>query len=151
MVIVYIGLGSNLFEPKKQVTRAVEELKNLPRSKFVKASSLYSSKPMGPKDQPNYINAIVAIETRLMPIELLNYTQEIEKKRGRLRKNEHWGPRILDLDVILFGNETINSERLTVPHYGIKDRKFVLYPLLEIVPDLQLPDGTKLRTLLKSS
>ena len=149
MITAYIAVGSNLADPVSQANLAIETLKSLPQSKFIAASKLYSSTPMGPQNQPDYINAVVAIETELTPIELLNCTQAIEQEQGRVRKDERWGPRTLDLDIILYGNEVIDSERLTVPHYGMKEREFVLYPLAEIAPSLQLPDGTELNELLK--
>ncbi|MGR5555392.1 2-amino-4-hydroxy-6-hydroxymethyldihydropteridine diphosphokinase [Vibrio fortis] len=149
MITAYIAVGSNLADPVSQANLAIETLKSLPQSKFIATSKLYSSTPMGPQNQPDYINAVVAIETELTPIELLNCTQAIEQEQGRVRKDERWGPRTLDLDIILYGNEVIDSERLTVPHYGMKEREFVLYPLAEIAPSLQLPDGTGLSELLK--
>ena len=149
MITAYIAVGSNLADPESQANLAIETLKSLPQSKFIATSKLYSSTPMGPQNQPDYINAVVAIETELTPIELLNCTQAIEQEQGRVRKDERWGPRTLDLDIILYGNEVIDSERLTVPHYGMKEREFVLYPLAEIAPSLQLPDGTELSELLK--
>lgn len=149
MITAYIAIGSNLGDPVAQAERAIEALKQIPKSEFIAASRLYSSTPMGPHDQPDYINAVVAIKTDLTAIELLDSTQAIEQKQGRVRKEERWGPRTLDLDIILFGNEMIESERLTVPHYGMKQREFVLYPLAEIAPDLTLPDGTEINELLK--
>ncbi|CAV19688.1 2-amino-4-hydroxy-6-hydroxymethyldihydropteridine diphosphokinase [Vibrio atlanticus] len=149
MITAYIAVGSNLADPVSQANLAIETLKNLPRTTFVATSQLYSSTPMGPKNQPDYINAVVAIKTELTPIELLDCTQKIEQEQGRVRKDERWGPRTLDLDIVLYGNEVIDSERLTVPHYGMKEREFVLYPLAEIAPSLQLPDGTELTELLK--
>lgn len=149
MITAYIAVGSNLADPVSQANLAIDTLKSLPQSKFIATSKLYSSTPMGPQNQPDYINAVVAIETELTPIELLNCTQAIEQEQGRVRKDERWGPRTLDLDIILYGNEVIDSERLTVPHYGMKEREFVLYPLAEIAPSLQLPDGTELSELLK--
>jgi 2-amino-4-hydroxy-6-hydroxymethyldihydropteridine diphosphokinase len=149
MITAYIAVGSNLADPVSQANLAIETLKNLPRTTFVAASQLYSSTPMGPQNQPDYINAVVAIKTELTPIELLDCTQKIEQEQGRVRKDERWGPRTLDLDIVLYGNEVIDSERLTVPHYGMKEREFVLYPLSEIAPSLQLPDGTELTELLK--
>ncbi|ARP37355.1 MULTISPECIES: 2-amino-4-hydroxy-6-hydroxymethyldihydropteridine diphosphokinase [Vibrio] len=149
MITAYIAVGSNLADPVSQANLAIETLKNLPRSTFVATSQLYSSTPMGPQNQPDYINAVVAIKTELTPIELLDCTQKIEQEQGRVRKDERWGPRTLDLDIVLYGNEVIDSERLTVPHYGMKEREFVLYPLAEIAPSLQLPDGTELTELLK--
>ncbi|CAH0538706.1 2-amino-4-hydroxy-6-hydroxymethyldihydropteridine diphosphokinase [Vibrio marisflavi] len=148
MITSYIAIGSNLADPVAQATQAIEALKRLPRSVFVKASMLYSSTPMGPQDQPDYINAVVEIATELNPLDLLDQTQKIENEHGRVRKSERWGPRTLDLDIILYGDQKVNSERLTIPHYGMKEREFVLYPLAEIAPDLTLPDGTPLQKLL---
>ncbi|EGQ7832446.1 TPA: 2-amino-4-hydroxy-6-hydroxymethyldihydropteridine diphosphokinase [Vibrio vulnificus] len=148
MITAYIAIGSNLADPVVQAKSAIEALKQLPKSRFLCASQLYSSTPMGPQNQPDYINAVAAIETELTPLELLDCTQAIELKQGRVRKEERWGPRTLDLDIILYGDEVIDSERLTVPHYGMKEREFVLYPLAEIAPNLTLPDGTELSQLL---
>lgn len=149
MISVFIAVGSNLSDPVSQANAAIDALKQLPKSEFVKTSSLYSSTPMGPKNQPDYINAVVEIKTELTPLELLDCTQAIELEQGRVRKEERWGPRTLDLDLILYGNEVIDSERLVVPHYGMKEREFVLYPLAEIAPNLTLPCGTRLEDLLK--
>ncbi|EGU34962.1 2-amino-4-hydroxy-6-hydroxymethyldihydropteridine pyrophosphokinase [Vibrio sp. N418] len=150
MITAYIAVGSNMADPVAQANSAIEALKQLPRSEFIQASMLYSSTPMGPQNQPDYINAVVAIQTELTPLELLDCTQAIELEQGRVRKDERWGPRTLDLDIILYGNEEIDSERLTVPHYGMREREFVLYPLAEIAPNLTLPDGTELAQLLHS-
>ncbi|MGF1747348.1 2-amino-4-hydroxy-6-hydroxymethyldihydropteridine diphosphokinase [Vibrio cionasavignyae] len=149
MITCYIAVGSNLSDPVAQALDAMEALKSLPKSSVIQCSSLYSSTPMGPANQPDYINAVVKIQTELTPLELLDCTQAIELEQGRVRKDERWGPRTLDLDLILYGNEVIDSERLTIPHYGMKEREFVLYPLAEITPNLQLPDGTELTSLLK--
>ncbi|EJB8571679.1 2-amino-4-hydroxy-6-hydroxymethyldihydropteridine diphosphokinase [Vibrio parahaemolyticus] len=149
MITAYIAVGSNLADPVSQAQQAIEALKTLTNSEFVQASSLYSSTPMGPQNQPDYINAVVAIKTNLTPLELLDCTQAIEQEQGRVRKDERWGPRTLDLDIVLYGNEVINSERLIVPHYGMREREFVLYPLAEIAPSLQLPDGTEVSELLE--
>lgn len=148
MITVYIAIGSNLADPVAQAKRAIEALKQLPKSRFLCASQLYSSTPMGPQNQPDYINAVAVIETELTPLQLLDCTQAIELDQGRVRKEERWGPRTLDLDILLYGDEVIDSERLTIPHYGMKEREFVLYPLAEIAPNLTLPDGTELSQLL---
>ncbi len=148
MIRTYIAIGSNLGDPVAQAQTAIEALYHLPNSQVVSVSSLYSSTPMGPQNQPDYINAVVAIDTTLAPLELLNHTQAIELEQGRVRKDERWGPRTLDLDIILYGDLQHHCERLTVPHYGMKVREFVLYPLAEINPDLVLPDHTSLCTLL---
>ncbi|NHB94208.1 2-amino-4-hydroxy-6-hydroxymethyldihydropteridine diphosphokinase [Photorhabdus cinerea] len=149
MARVYIALGSNLAKPVQQVKNALAALKELPETEFITCSSLYRTKPMGPQDQPDFLNAVVALETTLEPEALLNYTQAIELAQGRVRKNERWGPRTLDLDIMLFGDQVINTERLTVPHYGLKQREFMLYPLAEIAPDLVFPDGEALSERLK--
>jgi 2-amino-4-hydroxy-6-hydroxymethyldihydropteridine diphosphokinase len=103
---------------------------------------------MGPQDQPDYVNAVVLIKTLLSSDTLLQQTQLIENQQGRTRKANRWGPRTLDLDMLLFGQQHINNERLTVPHSGMKLREFVLYPLFEIAPDLILPCGEKLSELV---
>ena len=148
MIRAYIAVGSNLSEPVTQAKSAIEILKQQPDIQVVAASSLYSSTPMGPQNQPDYINAVVAIDTTLSPLSLLDRTQAIELEHGRVRKDERWGPRTLDLDIILYGDLEHHCERLTVPHYGMKVREFVLYPLAEIAPDLVLPDQSALQTLL---
>jgi len=149
MIDSYIALGSNLDDPLAQVRQAMDELAHLRDSRLHAASSLYRSAPMGPADQPDYINAVVALETRLSPHALLDALQAIEQVHGRVREGERWGPRSLDLDVLLYGKETINDQRLTVPHPGIAERAFVLYPLQEIVaPDFTIPGHGSLQELL---
>ncbi|WP_371376531.1 2-amino-4-hydroxy-6-hydroxymethyldihydropteridine diphosphokinase [Thalassotalea aquiviva] len=142
MHTVYIGLGSNLVEPERQLKKAVEALTLIEQTLLVQVSSLYASKPMGPQDQPDYMNAVAKVETKLSPIELLDNLQQIELTAGRVRKEERWGARVLDLDILLIDNLVIDTPRLTVPHYGMKVREFVIYPLAEISPNLTLPDGT---------
>ncbi|MDM2847257.1 2-amino-4-hydroxy-6-hydroxymethyldihydropteridine diphosphokinase [Citrobacter sp. Cpo074] len=137
---VYIALGSNLASPLEQVNAAVKAIGEIPDSRIVAVSSFYRTPPLGPQDQPDYLNAAVALETTLAPEELLSHTQRIELQQGRVRKAERWGPRTLDLDIMLFGDEVINTERLTVPHYDMKNRGFMLWPLAEIAPDLIFPD-----------
>jgi 2-amino-4-hydroxy-6-hydroxymethyldihydropteridine diphosphokinase len=139
---VYIGLGSNLQSPIEQLNTAKGSLAELPNSHLEMFSSLYQSEPMGPQDQNRYINAVAKLSTSLTPITLLDQLQGIENQQGRVRKIEQWGPRTLDLDLLLYGDRIINSERLTVPHYGMKERAFVIVPLLEIAPELQLPNGS---------
>ncbi|WP_445767445.1 2-amino-4-hydroxy-6-hydroxymethyldihydropteridine diphosphokinase [Rheinheimera sp.] len=148
MVRCYIGLGANLTTPIVQLQQAVVALRQLPDSQLLAVSSFYGSKPMGPQNQPDYVNAVAAIDTRLLPQQLLDALQQIEQQQGRVRKAERWGPRTLDLDILLYGDQVIATERLTVPHYGLREREFVLYPLYEIAPTLSLPDGTVLSSLL---
>lgn len=147
---VYIGLGSNLAEPAKQLVKALRALQSLRQTKLVSISSLYASRPMGPQDQPDYVNAVAHLETSLSPIELLDELQHVEQTQGRERKGQRWGARTLDLDILLFGQEVIESSRLTVPHYGLREREFVLYPLAEIAPRLVLPGGDKLKNILNN-
>lgn len=148
MTVAYIAIGSNLASPLEQVNAAIKALADIPESSILAISSFYRTPPLGPQDQPDYLNAAVALETTLAPEELLNHTQRIELQQGRVRKAERWGPRTLDLDIMLFGNETINTERLTVPHYDMKNRGFMLWPLFEIAPELVFPDGETLQVIL---
>lgn len=149
MTDVYLGLGSNLAEPISQISCALAALQRLPESEVKHCSSLYGSIPMGPQDQPDYVNAVVGIQTQLSPLELLKATQKIELEQGRERKEQRWGPRSLDIDILLFGEQIIQSDNLIVPHYGMKKREFVLYPLHEIMPELRLPDGELLKDLIR--
>ena len=146
---VYIGLGSNLAEPRRQLRGALGALTCIPDSQLAVVSSLYLSDPLGPADQPRYNNAVAALDTSLSPLALLDALQAIERAQGRERKAERWGPRTLDLDILLFGNRLISEPRLTVPHYHMHARAFVLYPLAEIAPaELKLADGRTLTELL---
>lgn len=144
---VYIGLGSNLADPEQQIRSAIEDIAAIKDTTLTQQSSLYSSPPMGPQDQPDYINAVVCIDTALPAHQLLDELQQIEQQHGRIRKR-HWGERTLDLDILLFADKVIEDERLSVPHPGMASRAFVLYPLAEIAPELSIPGMGKLRTLL---
>ncbi|MET3999326.1 2-amino-4-hydroxy-6-hydroxymethyldihydropteridine diphosphokinase [Marinobacterium sp. MBR-109] len=144
----WIGLGSNLEDPLLQVSTALQELKQLPDTTLVAHSSLYRSDPVGPPGQPDYINAVAALDTRLEPEALLDALQAIEQVHQRVRKI-HWGPRTLDLDLLLYGDQVISTPRLTVPHACMTERNFVLWPLAELAPELILPDGRPLNTLLQ--
>ncbi|MCF4008273.1 2-amino-4-hydroxy-6-hydroxymethyldihydropteridine diphosphokinase [Rheinheimera sp. UJ63] len=148
--LCYIGLGANLTEPVAQLQRAVAALAQLPACQLLHVSRFYSSKPMGPQDQPDYVNAVAALNTELSAQQLLQALQQIEREQGRQRKAERWGPRTLDLDILLFGQQQIATPSLTVPHYGMTKREFVLYPLAEIAPNLVLPDGTALSQWLSA-
>lgn len=145
---VFIGLGSNLDEPLLQLKKAVEHLKQVKNIELIKVSDFYASTPMGPQDQPDYINAVVEIKTSLTAEKLLDELQHIESKQGRVRK-QRWGARTLDLDILLYGNDVINTERLTVPHSGISERNFVLYPLHDLVNnDFVIPQLGNISQLL---
>ncbi|MFK3662987.1 2-amino-4-hydroxy-6-hydroxymethyldihydropteridine diphosphokinase [Scandinavium sp. NPDC088450] len=150
MTRVYIAVGSNLASPLDQVNAAIAALGEIPQTRIVAVSSFYRTPPLGPQDQPDYLNAAVELETELQPEALLDNTQRIELQQGRVRKAERWGPRTLDLDIMLFGDKVINTERLTVPHYDMHNRGFMLWPLAEIAPALHFPDGTSLATLLQN-
>ena len=147
MSLVYIGLGANLDQPQQQLEQAFIELAQIPNSTLVAQSSLYRSKPVGPQDQPDYVNAVALLDTQLTPLALLDVLQQLELDHGRIRKR-HWGERTLDLDIILIDDCVINSERLTVPHPFAHQRSFVLYPLSEINPKLVFPNGKALEQLL---
>jgi 2-amino-4-hydroxy-6-hydroxymethyldihydropteridine diphosphokinase len=146
---VYLGLGSNLENPAAQLRAARFAISNVSGIVETTFSSLYSSAPMDGKNQPDYVNAVMGIETTLPVLELLAKMQEIENAQGRIRE-ERWGSRTLDIDILLFGDEIINFPDLIVPHYGITNRAFVLYPLFEIAPDLQVPTHGKLADLLQN-
>ncbi|MAB61537.1 MAG: 2-amino-4-hydroxy-6-hydroxymethyldihydropteridine diphosphokinase [Pseudoalteromonas sp.] len=150
MHTVYLGLGANLNAPRKQIHAAVTALKALKDVEFVCVSHDYASKPMGPQDQPDYVNAVACVKTALKPEQLLDITQAIELEHGRVRKEERWGPRTLDIDILLFGNDVIETPRLTVPHYGLTEREFVVYPLFEIAPTLVLPNNQSLADITKT-
>jgi 2-amino-4-hydroxy-6-hydroxymethyldihydropteridine diphosphokinase len=148
MSTCYIALGSNLEDPLAQANRAIVALKQLPNTKVADISPFYRSKPLGPQNQNDYLNAVIKLITNLSPIELLDELQTIEKAQGRVRKDNRWGARTLDLDILLYDDLVINSERLTIPHYHMKNREFVLYPLFDISPELILPDNDKLYDLV---
>lgn len=143
-VCAYIGLGSNLDTPVAQLRRALGELDALPASRLVAHSSLYSNPPMGPADQPAYVNAVAALRTSLAPLALLDALQALEQAHGRVRGPQRWGPRTLDLDLLLFDDLVRACPRLTLPHPGLAERAFVVLPLMEIAPALVLPDGRAL-------
>lgn len=147
-VIAYIGLGSNLTTPEAQIKaarQAINELDNVQEHAF---SSLYRSPPMGPQDQPDYVNAVMAVKTGLSAMALLRRLQKIELDQGRVRKDERWGARTLDLDIILYGEQIIELPDLIVPHYGLAERAFVLYPLQEIAPAIQVPGKGEIADLV---
>lgn len=144
----YIGLGSNLADPVQQINAAFVALDKIEGINLQRQSSLYASAPMGPKDQPDFINAVALISTLLSPLSLLDQLQAIEINHQRKRER-HWGPRTLDLDLLLFNDQVIDHARLQVPHVGLTQRNFVLYPLAEIAPSLVLPDGHALQHYLQ--
>jgi 2-amino-4-hydroxy-6-hydroxymethyldihydropteridine diphosphokinase len=143
----YIGIGSNLQDPIAQVNKAIECVRSQPDCSLKTVSKYYLNKAFGPIAQPDCINAVVQIETSLSPECLLTSLQTIEHLQGRVR-DMRWGPRIIDLDLLLYGQLQLQSDKLTIPHPGLTERYFVLVPLFEIAPDLILPDGRPLATLM---
>ncbi len=139
-VPAYIGVGSNLDDPAAQVAGAMEALRDVRDTRLVAVSPSYGNPPMGPQDQPDYVNAVAGVLTRLSPDDLLTELQKLEVSLGRVRTpGDKWGPRIIDLDLLAYGIQQRATERLTLPHPGISERNFVLFPLCDIAPMLVLP------------
>ena len=138
---VYIGVGSNLDDPCAQVLHAFEKLAGLPKTRVVLTSPIYLSQPFGPVKQPDFANAVVGLLTQLEPLALLENLRKVEAAQGRpeLDQRQRWGPRVIDLDVLVYGRERLDDPNLTLPHPGIVERNFVLYPLADIAPDLDVP------------
>ena len=149
---VYIGLGSNLNDPITQIKTALAALNEIPETCSVQYSSLYRSAPLtlegATASQPDYINAVAALDTQLAPLQLLAELQALEQRHGRTRDAEHWGPRTLDLDLLLYADRQWQSKVLTVPHPRLHERSFVLYPLFEIAPDINVPGQGNVRELV---
>lgn len=148
MARVWIGLGSNLDQPAQQLTRAFQELDQLPHTQLLQTSGLWQSKPMGPQDQPDFINAVAELATDLPPLELLDALQQLELQHRRV-KHRHWGERTLDLDVLLYDQLEYQHPRLTLPHPGISLRAFVLLPLATLAPTLEIPGKGSVNQLLE--
>jgi 2-amino-4-hydroxy-6-hydroxymethyldihydropteridine diphosphokinase len=149
-VVAYISVGSNLNNPYQQVKSAIGKLKIADNIYIETISGWYLSDPVGPKNQSRYVNGVIKILTRLSPKQLLKKLHEIEDAHGRIR-NVRWGPRTLDLDILLYGSRMMNTKKLTIPHPEMKIRNFVLIPLADIEPNLVLPDGSILSSLLENS
>ena len=146
---VYIGLGANLGDPRGQIEGALRALSRLPENRLDAVSRLYRTAPVGPRDQPDYVNAVARIETRLTPHELLLQCQAIESAHGRVRDATRWGPRTLDLDILLYDDSTCSEADLKLPHPEMHRRGFVLVPLADIAPPtLMIPGQGQLRVLL---
>jgi len=146
----YIGIGSNLSRPAEQVCRARKALAGMPKTRVLGFSPLYRNPAVGPGKQPDFVNAVAAIETGLAPHELLDALQAIEVNQGRLRGSVRWQPRTLDLDLLVYGDRAIHDQRLTVPHAQMRERAFVLKPLLDVAPDLEVPGLGPVATLLSA-
>lgn len=148
-VCAFVALGSNIEAPVAQVRRARQALDALPGTRLVKCSALYRSPPLGPPDQPDYVNAVACLRTRLSAGELLEALQRLERAQGRVRDGPRWGARTLDLDLLLYGDARIEEPHLTVPHPRMHERAFVLYPLHEIAPHVRVPGRGALVALLE--
>jgi len=144
----FIGLGSNLAEPQRQLRSALEAIAALPQTQLLRCSSFYRSAPVGPAGQPDYINAVAELETGLSPLQLLDQLQAVEAAHGRER-SIRWGARTLDLDILLLDSQQLDEARLQVPHPRMTERNFVLVPLAELEPGLQLPSGESIQALLR--
>lgn len=149
-VRTFIGLGSNAGNPARQLEMAIVSLDEIPDTRLRRLSSIYLTRPMGPKNQPDYLNAVAELETGLEADRLLGELQAIENKQGRVRDGERWGERTIDLDILLYGNAIINTDKLVVPHPGMHERGFVLYPLQELEADIEIPDKGDINTLLQN-
>lgn len=146
-VAAYVGIGSNLDNPLEHVCRAFDDLAAIEGVSLCARSALYRSAPMGPQDQPDFVNAAALLQTHLPPLDLLQALLGVEQAHGRVRCGAHWGPRTLDLDLLLYADRQIDMAQLTVPHPGLSARAFVLYPLRDITPDLIIPAKGRLRDL----
>jgi len=138
-VLAFIGVGSNMQNPQQQVETAINLLDELPGCRVVRSSSLYRSAPLGGIEQADFVNAVAVIETAVPPAILLSCCKELERGRGRDPDGERWGPRPLDLDILVYGSERLDTEDLKIPHPGIAERNFVLLPLQEVAADLVIP------------
>jgi 2-amino-4-hydroxy-6-hydroxymethyldihydropteridine diphosphokinase len=148
MTHTFIGLGSNVGDRLQFLQRAVKQLAEAMSIQVSGVSSVYETEPVGPTEQTWFLNAVAAIDTSLSPITLLHQTQAIERALGR-ETTYHWGPRAIDLDILLYGGMQVSTATLTIPHAELRNRAFVLVPLLELDPDLVLPDGTALSVCLR--
>jgi 2-amino-4-hydroxy-6-hydroxymethyldihydropteridine diphosphokinase len=135
----YVGVGSNLADPQSQVRRAIAALDHLPGSRLIASSPLYRTRPLGDVVQPAFVNAVAGLLTQSTPEELLAALRNLERELGREPPRERWGPRVIDLDLLVVGREERATETLTLPHAGIAGRDFVLYPLADVAPDLDVP------------
>lgn len=145
---VFLGLGSNIGNRIEYLEKAIKALKDIPEIKVINISSVYETEPFGSIDQDRFLNMVIKIETTLRPNELLAITMAIEKNLDRIR-TIRWGPRTIDIDILLYDNEIIKTRDLTIPHIGLTERAFVLVPLLEIDPYIKLPSGEPLKNYLK--
>nr|WP_298723882.1 2-amino-4-hydroxy-6-hydroxymethyldihydropteridine diphosphokinase [uncultured Steroidobacter sp.] len=143
----YVALGSNLDQPLVQIERAFTALAQLPNVRLIARSRLYKTQPLGPQDQPEFINAAAGLLTTLSPRELLVELKRLERELGRAQPIVRWGPRVIDLDLLVYADAQISETDLTVPHSGLPQRNFVLYPLCDLAPELLVPGHGRVRQL----
>ena len=149
MNIAYVGLGSNLQQPLQQLQNALQKINAIDHTQLMDRSSFYGSSAVGPGQQPDYVNAAARLQTELEPLALLDALQQIEQQQGRIRGPQPWLARTLDLDILLYNDQQIQLPRLQVPHPRLEQRHFVLQPLLDMDPQLELPNGKSVQQLLK--
>lgn len=149
MSLAYVGLGSNLDQPAAQIAKALTGLASLPATQLLRQSSLYRSPPWGYPDQPDFINAVAELETQLDTVELLAEMLALERRLGRRRDGPRWGPRLIDLDLLVHGDQELETETVQVPHPRIAERAFVLMPLAELAPNLDLAGMGRVSQLLE--
>lgn len=150
MAITYVALGSNLNQPVIQLKKAIIGLSKLTNTSLLQVSSFYENPPLtADSEQANYVNAVAKLQTTLSPMSLLIELLDLERRQGRQRDGRRWQARTLDLDILLYDHECINTIELTIPHPGLTLRSFVIYPLLEIAPNLILPNGIRLESFKK--
>jgi 2-amino-4-hydroxy-6-hydroxymethyldihydropteridine diphosphokinase len=143
----YVALGSNLSEPRRQVERAFDALAALPDTRLVARSGLWRTRPLGPQDQPEFVNAVAGVLTAAEPRALLESLQGVERRLGKVEPAVRWGPRVIDLDLLMVGDLRLEEPGLTLPHPGLHQRNFVLYPLSEIAAELWVPGHARVRRL----
>lgn len=149
MATAYLGLGSNQDNPTQQLAQAIKSISSWPFTQLLAQSSLYQTRPLDNSQQANFFNQVIAIQTNLCPENLLKQAKLSEKNLGRVA-TWRWGPRVIDIDILLYEQITMQSKTLTLPHPGMKDRDFVLYPLVEIAPHLAMPNGESIKDLIKN-
>lgn len=149
-VPAYVGLGSNLQDPPARIEAAIKLLGSLPKSRLILRSPVYGSRPMGEVRQPDFANAVAGLLTQLDASSFFEQLRGIELRLGRTPPRERWGPRVIDLDLLVFGSEVRSSPTLTLPHPGIVERNFVLYPLRDVAPDLLVPGAGRVSDLARA-
>lgn len=145
----YVALGSNLADPAAQVAAALGRLPGIPGTRLIARSRLWASRPLGPQDQPDFVNAVAGLLTQLGARELLGELQALERAMGRTGPLVRWGPRSIDLDLLAMGSDELSEPAICLPHPGVHERDFVLYPLAELAPELWIPGRGRVEALAR--